>query len=413
MGNLESCAEQALEAEKLRQLESAAFLQDRKETSSLTKVVTSTASFKFAEATVFKAQASAWIDQFCKNRTAALSINSPERRAFAHSYNRRGFLGSAQSATEHAGQKQEDLNEAAACLLEQLEEEHDKKLSECKFVAYLKQLAGFPKSTVNTWQPDPFISESASWNSWNALNRNWFAASATEDRYSRRADNITTYMLHDHKDANINADSLEANILKTEAEIAHNPNDASKWWVLGKLNALNEDDSNAIAAYKNATKAINDAKVDYAVSCFNINCLSDAVGAIEDYLQAESGYRPDVSTSGISRISQIIPSLLELNSTASLNALAILYCINEDAGNAIKTIETLIMRDKLVRHFNHARTTMKCTIDSGLFMQTREIPNVHMNAMTKRSPFRHLKNTRGFALTWAFQHTKARNTSTL
>lgn len=349
MGNFESCAEQALEAEKLRQLGSAAFLQERRARSSAAETATSAPGFKFAETTAFKTQASAWIDQFCKSRVSTVSINGLAHHTSVRSCSHGTFIENAQNTIEQADQKQEDLSEAAACLLEQLEDEHDKKLSECRFVDYLRQLAGASKGAANAWQPDSLTAEGADWNSWNSLNRNWFAASATEKRYGTHADRADTYALHDRQDSGTNADSLGASILKIEAEISQSPDDASKWWLLGKLNALNEDDYSAMAAYKNAARAINDAKVDYAVSCFNANCMSDAVGAIEDYLQAESaGYRPDASTSISNRIAQIVPPLLELNSAASLNALAILHCINEDTENAIRTIEALILRDRLV-----------------------------------------------------------------
>ena len=163
------------------------------------------------------------------------------------------------------------LAEAARLLLKQLKSQGNQKIDRSQFVAYLEELGGVEEKKLADVLRQ-FASEDE-WKEWNAIERDWIRYESTGLGYNGYAfDKFSEYYFHE------NSQDIPFGLYDLEQEVKRS-NDSTAWYQIGLMNSMYGDEPNAIAAFNKSD--LSEAKLELAACCINLNCLPDAIAALE------------------------------------------------------------------------------------------------------------------------------------
>lgn len=231
-----------------------------------------------------------------------------------------------------------ELRDTARSILSNLENDPDEKLAQSRFVAYLRDLAGFndPFSAAGTTtttdftsvnqphhhhqqdQPDfqtwkntflenvSHLSEDSEWKSqeksWESYEASGYGYKSFAQREFGKYHFSIPIAANQYRQVPDKFQALEDfiskkdhrnTILVLEAIINEDETNAKAWSLLGQAQQANEVDPQAIAAFLRAT-ALDPKNVDswlgLAASCTNESCVPDALQALRQLLECQPEY---------------------------------------------------------------------------------------------------------------------------
>jgi tetratricopeptide (TPR) repeat protein len=275
-----------------------------------------------------KAQETGWVEEF--EQKASLEDQQPDN--WAEEYQRTDDPWVAEFKTRNADlfstypEAEEDpqkLAESAAALLATLDAEHDEKLANSQFVAYLRRLANgeaadvVPRSVLDQQQaafedwreefrrsvdglvsPEDRVWEEnwiKDWQQYSAEGIGYGGFAAREFRkYQFSPNSPFADQLEEELRRQLDTEtSLRDRILLTEALLQIHPT-APLWSSLGRLQSDNEMDVQAIAAHQEALsmdRTLSASWLGLALACINERCIPDAYEAMSNWLASRPAFR--------------------------------------------------------------------------------------------------------------------------
>lgn len=308
-----------------------------------------------------------WINEFASLDIQRSSINQAD--SWINEF-------TANNVDEDSG-----LRDTAAGILRNLENDHDPKLINSRFVAYLKEIAATSDhhQHQNKQQQQPIVAtEFETWkskylqnvapilddNEWPQLQKSWEAYESTGYGYKDFASReFGTYHWSVPVGANIyhsienkwqvleeaeRGKDIKTVILVLEAIVNEDPRNDQAWFKLGQAQQANEIDAQAIAAFLRTT-TLNpkhaDSWLGLAASCANESCVPDALDALYKLLACFPEYDPFLSklqNATSKTFADVYSELITGNSPETLViASYILQNLVGDYGKAIEILQAI------------------------------------------------------------------------
>lgn len=215
-----------------------------------------------------------WADAY-RNYTSstAEARSTPSRRMLPNPVSIRRAV-SSQDVDAH---NDDELKDAMIALLDQIYEDPDEKLLESNFFRFLKEASGYEPRAHKDTHEKQYTAED-DWAEWNSIQRDWTTSISTGYGYIGHFEDLEYEFLSDEKQTQNDNPLLEEMFaLESSVRDGHN-----EWFRLGVLSLLNDDDYNALCAFRRSDDS--DAELYISISYLNLHDIPSSILALSSWM---------------------------------------------------------------------------------------------------------------------------------